>query len=196
MFGPGDVRFFDLVSHVYDAVMPPASVEDLSAGLAMADRPIDRVLDVGGGTGRAIASIRGPERVVADASAGMLRRIGGENVHGVLTDARRLPFADAAFDAALLVDALHHVPDRPVVLREAFRVLAPGGVLVIREFDPSHPLGRLLVAGEHAVGMRSRFYTPAELADELSAAGFEPSVLDTGFGYTVAGVVPVDGDRL
>ena len=195
MFGPGDVRFFDLASYVYDAVMPPASVEDLSAGLAMADRPIDRLLDVGGGTGRAIASIRGPERIVADASVGMLRRIGGENIHAVLADARRLPFPDAAFDAALLVDALHHVPDRPAVLRDARRVLAPGGALVIREFDPSHPLGRLLVAGEHAVGMRSRFYTPAELADELSAAGFEPSVLDTGFGYTVVGVVPVDGDR-
>ena len=194
MFGPGDVRFFDLASYVYDAVMPPASVEDLSAGLAMADRPIERVLDIGGGTGRAISRVRGPDRVVADASRGMLRQIAGEKIHAVLSDGRQLPFPDAIFDAALLVDALHHVPDRPAVLREARRVLAPGGVLVIREFDPSHPLGGLLVAGEQVIGMDSRFYTPAELAGELSTAGFEPSVLATGFGYTVVGSVPSDTD--
>ncbi|AUX09600.1 demethylmenaquinone methyltransferase/2-methoxy-6-polyprenyl-1,4-benzoquinol methylase [Halalkaliarchaeum desulfuricum] len=193
MFGPGDVRFFDFASYVYDAVMPPANVEDLSAGLALADRPIDRVLDVGGGTGRAIAPIRGPERVVADASGGMLRRITDLDIQAVRSDARRLPFRDAAFDAAVLVDALHHVPDRPAVLREVRRVLAPGGAFVIRDFDPSHPLGRLLVAAEHAVGMHSRFYTPEEIAGELSAAGFDPSVLATGFGYTVVGVVPEDG---
>lgn len=192
MFGPGDVRFFDLIARAYDVVMPAADADSLAAGLALADRPIDRLLDVAGGTGRAIASVRGPERTVVDASGGMIRGARRRGLPGIRGDARRLPFPDDTFDAALLVDALHHVPDRPTVLREARRVIAPGGVLVIRDFDPTHPLGRLLVAAEHAVGMDSRFYAVDDLERELSAGGFEPHVLESGFGYTVAGVVPND----
>lgn len=190
MFGTGDVRFFDLIARAYDVVMPTANAGALTAGLAHAERPIDRLLDLAGGTGRASASIRGPERVVVDASRGMVRQTRRREFPGIRGDARRLPFQDDAFDAALLVDALHHVPDRAAVLREAKRVIAPGGVLVIRDFDPTHPLGRLLAVGEHAIGMDSLFYAPGELVGELSTAGFEPQTLDSGFGYTVVGVVP------
>ncbi|OYR45633.1 methyltransferase type 11, partial [Halorubrum sp. Ea8] len=52
MYGLGDVRFFDRVAPLYDRVMPPANGEALAAGLAHATRPIDRLLDVGGGSGR------------------------------------------------------------------------------------------------------------------------------------------------
>lgn len=194
MFGPGDVRFFDLVSVVYDVVMPSANAAALASGLSCGDRDVDRVLDVAGGTGRAVAAVRGPDRIVADASRGMVRRSRDRSLDGVRADARDLPFRDASFDAAVCVDALHHVPDRSAVLREVARVLAPGGVFVIRDFDPTHPLGRALVAGEHAIGMNSRFYTPTELTRTLSAAGFEPTVVSTGFGFTVAGVVPAAAD--
>lgn len=191
MYDTGDVRFFDVVARLYDDVMPPADSAALTEGFALAERPINRVVDVGGGTGRAVASIRGPDRIVVDASAGMIERADNRNVSPVRGDARRLPFADDSVDAALLVDALHHVPDRPVVLREVYRILAPGGVFVIRDFDPSHPLGRLLVFGEHAIGMQSRFYRSEELASELESAGFNSHVIDTGFGYTVCGNIPL-----
>jgi demethylmenaquinone methyltransferase/2-methoxy-6-polyprenyl-1,4-benzoquinol methylase len=59
---------------------------------------------------------------------------------------------------------------------------------VIREFDPTHPLGRALVAAEHAIGMESRFRAPDDLAAALADAGFDPRVVDRGFGYTVVGV--------
>lgn len=42
----------------------------------------------------------------------------------------RLPFADAAFDAILCVDAINHLPDRLGVLREWARLLRPGGRLL------------------------------------------------------------------
>jgi len=56
----------------------------------------------------------------------------------VLGDARSLPFADSSFEAVIGRRFLHHVPaeDRPAMLREARRVLKPGGRLVILEGTP------------------------------------------------------------
>jgi demethylmenaquinone methyltransferase/2-methoxy-6-polyprenyl-1,4-benzoquinol methylase len=189
MHGLGDVRFFDLVAPLYDRVMPPANGAALAAGLAHATRPIDRLLDVGGGSGRAAAALTGPEITVVDASVGMLGRARGvRDLSAVAGDAGRLPFRDASVDALTVVDAFHHLPDQAAAIREAARVLAPGGALVIREFDPTHPLGRALVAAERAIRMDSRFRTPRDLAAALDDAGFDPRIVDRGFGYTVAGV--------
>jgi demethylmenaquinone methyltransferase/2-methoxy-6-polyprenyl-1,4-benzoquinol methylase len=189
MHGLGDVRFFDLVAPLYDRVMPPANGTALAAGLAHATRPIDRLLDVGGGSGRAAAALTGPEITVVDASVGMLGRARGvRDLSAVAGDAGRLPFRDASVDALTVVDAFHHLPDQAAAIREAARVLAPGGALVIREFDPTHPLGRALVAAERAIRMDSRFRTPRDLAAALDDAGFDPRIVDRGFGYTVAGV--------
>jgi SAM-dependent methyltransferase len=44
-----------------------------------------------------------------------------------------LPFADGAFDAALCVDALVHLPDRSAALREWARLLRPGGRLLFAD---------------------------------------------------------------
>jgi len=189
MYGTGDVRFFDRIAPLYDLVMPSASGRALAAGFDLAERPIDRLLDVGGGSGRAAAALSGPEITVVDVSRGMLTRArAGRGLSAVAGDAGRLPFRDDAVDAIVVVDAFHHLPDQGAALAEAARVLAPGGVLVIREFDPTHPLGRALVAGEHAIGMGSQFRTPDALATDLDAIGLDPAVVDRGFGYTVAGV--------
>jgi demethylmenaquinone methyltransferase/2-methoxy-6-polyprenyl-1,4-benzoquinol methylase len=189
MYGLGDIGFFDRVAPLYDRVMPPANGEALAAGLDHATRPIDRLLDVGGGSGRAAAALTGPEITVVDASLGMLVRArDARGLSGVAGDAGRLPFHDASVDAVTVVDAFHHLPDQEAAVREAARVLAPGGALVVREFDPEHPLGRALVAAEHAIGMASRFRTPAALAAAFDDAGLDPRIVDRGFGYTVVGV--------
>ena len=189
MYGLGDVDFFDRVAPLYDLAMPPADGEALAAGLDHAARPIERLLDVGGGSGRAAAALTGPEITVVDASVEMLSRARrGRGLSGLAGDAGRLPFRDASVDAVTIVDAFHHLPDQDAALAEAARVLEPGGALVVREFDPDHPLGRLLVAGEHAIGMDSRFRTPSDLAAAMDDADLDPRVADRGFGYTVVGV--------
>ncbi|MFC7185672.1 class I SAM-dependent methyltransferase [Halorubrum yunnanense] len=194
MHGFGDVRFFDRMAPLYDRVMPPANGEALAAGLDHATRSIDRLLDVGGGSGRAAAALTGPERTVVDVSLGMLGRARDERgLSGVAGDAGRLPFRDVSVDAITVVDAFHHLPDQEAAIREAGRVLAPGGALVVREFDPAHPLGRALVAAEHAIGMTSRFRTPSDLASAFDDAGLDPRIVDRGFGYTLAGVAGLSG---
>ncbi len=48
----------------------------------------------------------------------------------VLCDMHRLPFREGSFDAVVATATLHHSPDLPALLREAARVLKPGGLLL------------------------------------------------------------------
>ena len=200
MHGIGDVRFFDRGARLYDRVMPAADRQSLTAALSRADGDIDRLLDLGGGTGRATIAVDAGERTVVDISRPMLERARTRTTSGpgrptdppgplatLQGDAGRLPVGDNVVDAAIVVDAFHHLPAQTAVVDEAQRVLRPGGVFVIREFDPSHPLGWLLARGEHAIGMNSTFYTPAELAELLADTGVAVEILESGFEYTVVG---------
>lgn len=191
---PGDRWFFRRVARLYDLVMPRADADGLREGLALADGPVGRVLDVGGGTGRAARAIDAPERIVLDATPEMLRRV-PPDIGAVLASATDLPVTDGSVDAVVIVDALHHLPRHHRVLAEAHRALRPGGVLVVAEFNRATLRGRLLEAAEHAIGMASTFRTADALRDRVTAAGFVgASVLDGGFSCTVAGRKPGGSD--
>jgi ubiquinone/menaquinone biosynthesis C-methylase UbiE len=49
------------------------------------------------------------------------------------TDAKRLPFDEATFGAAISNSIVHHIPEPGGVLAEVVRVVEPGGVLFIRD---------------------------------------------------------------
>lgn len=187
--GPGDRWLFERLPRLYDLVMPPARAGPLRRGLALADGPVERVLDIGGGTGRAAKALDVPDRVVVDAARGMLDRV-PPGIRRLLASATHLPVADGAADAVIVVDAFHHLPDHDQVVAELYRVLRPGGVLVVRDFDRATRRGRLLAFGEHVIRMESMFLTPAELTERLNAAGFAVERLHGGFTYTVAGRKP------
>lgn len=201
-YGPGDVRFFDRVAPLYDRLMPAASSDALSKGLALSRRPVNTVLDVAGGTGRAARVLDGvvdaadensgdasPAVVVVDQAMGMLRVARRRGHDCVAADATRLPMPADSVDAVTVVDALHHVPDQRALVREARRVVAPDGVVVVADFDPTTVLGRLLVAAEDLVGFDSTFSTPNDLARFLDSEGLSARVVESGFGYVVAGRV-------
>ncbi|ELZ82994.1 menaquinone biosynthesis methyltransferase UbiE [Haloferax elongans ATCC BAA-1513] len=187
MHGPGDIRFFDRFAPLYDLVMPAADAEPLDFALDRASRPVERVVDIGGGSGRATLALDVPERVVFDLSEEMLARARSRGLDCVRGDARSLPFADDSVDAVTVVDAFHHMPDQQTVVEEVYRVLAPGGVFAVREFNPETIRGRGLAFAERAIGFGSSFVSPNELAGRLDGAEFEAAVLDTGFEYTVVG---------
>lgn len=185
----GDLWFFERFARPYELFVPRADREPLERALSLARWPVRRVVDVAGGPGRAVRSLDAPERIVVDAAGGMLRRVPAD-VDAVRGDAARLPLRGGSVDAALVVDALHHLPHVDAVIAEARRVLRAGGVLVVREFDRDTVRGRLAEAAEHLVGFESTFYTADELAGRLSAGGFDARVTDRGFACTVVGVKP------
>jgi ubiquinone/menaquinone biosynthesis C-methylase UbiE len=96
----------------------------------------ERLLEIGCGEGANLHHLQatGAHRFGLDfsaARAAFARR--ATDAHTVTADAGRLPFAEGSFDAVLIRDLLHHVPDAAAVLAEARRVLRPGGRLTLIE---------------------------------------------------------------
>ena len=180
-----DVRVFDRFAPLYDLFMPPADDIALQKGFAVADRDLDRILEVGGGSGRVAQTV---DATVVDAARGMLRRARKHGLETVQASATDLPHPDESVDAVFVVDALHHFPDPERCLEEMARVLAPGGVLVIRDFDRSTRRGQFLDFAEAIVRFDSTFYTALEMEAMIEAVGLDPRPIEYGFEYTVAGV--------
>ena len=143
-----------------------------------------RILDLGCGYGRVTAELaaRGHQRIVGvDSSAGMLARARSENRGPgyVRAESLRLPFADASFDAALLLAVLTCIPDRgaqATLLSELSRVLAPGGLLFVSDL-PLQPDVRnraRYAAGETRYGSRGVF----ELDEGVVLTHLEEAWLD------------------
>ncbi len=100
----------------------------------------ERVLEVAVGTGRFTSHLaaRGARMTGLDIALPMLRRarasMSSAGVDGavglLLGDARRLPLADASFDACLCVNALHHMPGAAASIAEMSMVIKPAGRIV------------------------------------------------------------------
>jgi ubiquinone/menaquinone biosynthesis C-methylase UbiE len=151
------------------------------AALALNDD--DVLLDVACGTGAAVrdAAPSVSRAVGFDLSPGMItqardraRAAGLENVEFQLGDVSgRLPFDDRAFTALVCTTAFHHFPKPQETIAEMFRVLAPGGRVVIADANRRHPIVFALdlvlrVAQPSHAGFRS----PRQLMHDLCAAGF------------------------
>jgi ubiquinone/menaquinone biosynthesis C-methylase UbiE len=119
--------------------------------------PTDRVLEVGSGPGffsPAVArrlsaghlTLLDVQLPMLAMAAARLERDGRANFAGACGGAESLPFADAAFDVVFMITVLGEVPDRAGAVREAARVLRPGGCFSSTEAagDPDRVNGREL----------------------------------------------------
>jgi demethylmenaquinone methyltransferase/2-methoxy-6-polyprenyl-1,4-benzoquinol methylase len=109
-------------------------------------RPGFRVLDIAGGTGdlaMAFAKKAGPtgEVWLTDINESMLR-VGrdrllnnGLSIPTSLCDAEQLPFPDNYFDRVSVAFGLRNMTHKDVALAEMYRVLKPGGKLLVLEFS-------------------------------------------------------------
>ncbi|WP_111734730.1 bifunctional demethylmenaquinone methyltransferase/2-methoxy-6-polyprenyl-1,4-benzoquinol methylase UbiE [Roseovarius amoyensis] len=113
----------------------------------LAPRPGQRLLDVAGGTGdisfRFLKRAGEGNATVLDLTEEMLiagrQRAEAEQMAGqldwVVGDAMALPFADNSFDVYTVSFGIRNMTDPQQVLHEAFRVLRPGGRLMVLEFS-------------------------------------------------------------
>ena len=131
-----------------------------------------RLLDVGGGTGRVAAVVRDlvDDVVIADVSLGMLRQTDRPTLRPVCAFSESLPFPNDSFDRILMVDAFHHVVDQPSTAGEMFRLLKPGGRIIIEEPDIRTFGVKLIALAEKILLMRSHFLSPRQIADLFKSA--------------------------
>ena len=140
-------------------------------------RPGDRVLDIGCGGGylaRLLAAAVAPGGQVTglDTSApaiGYARKRAAANCSFALGVAQDLPWPDGSFDVVASTLAAHHIPDtaRQDAFGEMYRVLRPGGALLVADFRPSGRRQSL-----HSRITASRHGSAVPLEDLATAAGF------------------------
>ena len=152
--------------------------------------PGTRLLEVGCGVGAVLAVLGqefpGVELSGVDVEPKQLafarRHLERAGVEATLVeaDALALPFEEASFDHIWMMWFLEHVSDPPAALREARRVLVPGGAITAIEVDysttrarPSTPAFEALVAAM-VQGMAASGWSDAgtRLPDWLREAGF------------------------
>ena len=130
---------------------------EIEAAMAqvLGDQPIDTLIDIGTGTGRMLELFGARARTALgiDRSSEMLRLAraklaGAANTELRQADLYALPMADGAADVAILHHVLHYAQQPGAAIREAGRVLAPGGRLLIVDFAP-HDREELRSQGAH-----------------------------------------------
>jgi phosphatidylethanolamine/phosphatidyl-N-methylethanolamine N-methyltransferase len=147
------IRTYRLFSGSYDIVFGPVFHPGRKEAVRIAnDRPGQRILEVGVGTGLSLPHFRSDSRVTGiDVSAEMLEqakrrteRLGLAHVEGLhLMDAENLEFADNSFDAVLGLYVASVVPDPARFAAEMRRVCIPGGtIVVVNHFTSENPVAR------------------------------------------------------
>jgi phosphatidylethanolamine/phosphatidyl-N-methylethanolamine N-methyltransferase len=190
------VKTYRLFSGSYDFVFGPVFHPGRKEAVRLAnDRPGQRILEVGVGTGLSLPHFRPDSKVVGiDVSAEMLekarRRVARRqlgHVEALLEmDAENTSFESNSFDAVLALYVASVVPNPRRFVEEMRRVCIPGGTIVIvNHFTSENPAMRFIekrlapLAGK--IGFHADFPLDGFLADgRLDVREVRPSNL---FGY-------------
>jgi len=149
---------FDSVATKYDVMNDLMSVglhrlwKKFTINLA-AVKPGQVILDLAGGTGDLTEQLikkvgKNGHVILSDINAAMLKEgrsrlinSGASNKMNIIQlDAQKLPFNDSIFDSVMIAFGLRNVTDKEAALSSMYRVLKPGGNVMILEFSKPNEL--------------------------------------------------------
>lgn len=172
--------------HVPEAMVEAAVID------ALGSRPIRSLIDLGTGTGRMLGLLapHAGRATGLDSSHAMLsvaranlERMGLSRVDLRQGDIHAPPFGRGGFDLVLVHQVLHYLDDPARALREAARLVAPGGRLLVVDFAP-HGLEFLREAQAH----RRLGFAADQVTGWLDDAGLG--------AVTIRHLAPSDDDQL
>lgn len=159
------LEHFDFIAPFYDRAVPLRNSEIITG---LVDCPASGILlDAGGGTGRVSSAFSGKcaDIVVADVSLAMLRQAKAKDaLRLACAQTERLPIQNHAFERVIMVDAFHHVCNHAETASELWRVLKPGGRIVIQEPDIFTFAVKVVALLEKLLHMHSQFVTAERIA--------------------------------
>ena len=194
-------RFVGSIPQLYDRHLGPVIFEPYAANLVarVPQRPGLRVLEVACGTGivtrHLLERLPADGRLVAtDLNDPMLahartRLPADPRLELRQADAQQLPFDDGSFDVIACQFGVMFFPDKPLAMREARRVLSPGGKLLFNVWDSfeSNVFGRIAhetIAAFYPADPPQFYFTPfgwhdrATIRETVQGAGFRDVHID------------------
>ncbi len=153
------------------------TIEIISALERFAPKPVRDIIDLGTADGRMLHSIKEkfPEsRCIGVEFNQELVNFGKSHfpeIEIVQGDIQVLDFSDKSFDSVLLTAVIEHVPDPEKVVSEAYRILKPGGILVLTSPDPFWEYLATKV-GHLKDGQHNRVMTLSQLSNLIKQNGF------------------------
>ena len=158
---------FGFLAPWYDRIISYKEDEEL---IEWAELPFPgKLLDIGGGTGRVSRSMINSvgKLIIIDVSFGMLKIAKRKGLIAISAFGELLPYPCESFGRVLIVDTLHHCINQREVLMDSWRVLKPGGCLLIVEPNYDHLSGKLIRVFENILLMKSKFLSDSAIVTLL-----------------------------
>ncbi len=172
---------FGILAPVYEKYIKPKYPDRLAE---LTKLPIKgSLLDVGGGTGRVSQFFNKDvgNLYIADLSHKML--VESQSKNGLMpacSYSEFLPFPNNHFERIIMIDVLHHVCDHQQTINELWRVLKPGGMIIIEEPDIHHWAVKLIAIAEKLALMRSHFLDAAEIMELFNKFPTKKKIIQEG----------------
>lgn len=173
---------FSIIAPYYERFIHPKYPETLISVTNLTGK--ETLLDAGGGTGRVSQFMIGKAKqiIVVDESFEMVQEAKRkEPLRAICSITEHLPLKSNSFDRIIMVDAFHHVADQKKTTQELWRVLKPGGKLVVEEPDIRFINVKLIAFAEKLIGMRSHFIPPPKMREMFRFKNCHVEIQNYGF---------------
>ena len=177
---------FDIIAPYYDRIFSSNRSDKL---YKLIELPISgTLLDAGGGTGRISNEFKNETGsvIISDLSCVMLCEVREKSgLIPVCSHIEYLPYPDYYFERIIMVDVFHHVCDHKLTVNELWRVLAPGGRIIIEEPNIKNFGVKMVALAEKIALMRSKFLSPQSIKMMFKFQGANSRIENEGYNSWV-----------